>query len=217
MDERALLDRALSGETRSVRALVEHLAPVVHGRAVRALMRRRAGSGRSVAQEAEDLTQEAMTALFERDARALRAWDSTRGLSLAAFCGIVAEREIASMLRSGRRNPWTESPEELDTLERALGGASDVELRVASREALVELLDWLRVELSPRGLELFYRLVVDEEPASEVGAAMGMSVDAVYAWKSRLGKLARKKLVEIVASASERALMARSSEKEEQP
>lgn len=192
MDERALVDKALEGDADATRALVKLLMPVVQARVARALARRRGGSGRDVKQEVEDLAQEVFAALFAEDGRALRAWDAARGLSLASFCGLVAEREASSILRSGRRSPWTEAATELEDLERQLGAEGDVEIRVASREELARVLDGLRAQLSPKGLDLFHRLVVEEQEPSRVCAETGLGADAVYAWKSRLVKLVRK-------------------------
>lgn len=190
-DDRELLDRALSGDARGARALIAAVLPVVQVRIARVLSRRRGRSARDVRQEVEDLAQEVFAALFESDARVLRAWDPARGLSLASFCGLVAERESASILRSGRRSPWTEDATPAEDLERDAGVAGDVELGVASREQLQRLAERLREELSPRGLEMFQRLVVEEEPVESVCASTGMTADAVYAWRSRIGKLAR--------------------------
>lgn len=199
-DERAWIRAALSGDGAATRRLVHALLPVVQARVARALVRRRGGSGRDVRQEVEDLAQEVFASLFEDDARALRAWDPARGLSLASFCGLLAERQVASILRSGRRSPWTEAATELEDLEKDMGAEPDAEVRVSSREQLDRLALRLRESLSPRGLELFQRLVVDEEPAARVAASVGMTMDAVYAYKSRLGKLVRKLAVEIAAS-----------------
>jgi len=139
-------------------------------------------------------------ALFAEGGKVLRAWDPSRGLSLASFCGLIAEREAASILRSGRRSPWTEAATELDDLEKALSEVPDVEVRVSSREQLARLVDQLREALSPRGLELFHRLVVEEESVESVCSSTGMTSDAVYAWKSRIGKVVRKLAVEMAAS-----------------
>src|SRR5262249_10999180 len=155
-----------------------------------------------IRQDVEDLAQEVFVALFENEGRALRAWNATRGLTLLSFCGLVAEREAASILRSGRRNPWSESPTDLGDLERDLGPEPDMEVRIASREELERLADRLRAELSPRALDLFYRLIVDEEPVDKVGQATGMSADALYAWRSRLGKLVRRLAADLTASAA---------------
>lgn len=200
MDERALLDRALGGDVTAVRRLVALLTPVVHARVVRTLVRRRGALGRDVRQEVPDLAQEVFVALFADDARVLRAWDPARGLSLVSFCGLVAEREAASILRSGRRSPWTESATELDTLEKELAHVAPAEAFVASREQLDRIVDRLREDLSPRGLELFHRLIVEEEDVASVCASTNMTPDAVYAWKSRIGKLVRKLATELASS-----------------
>lgn len=200
MAERELLDRALSGDAVATRELVARVLPVVQVRVARVLSRRRERSGRDVRQEVEDLAQEVFVALFKDGGRVLRAWDPGRGLALASFCGLVAEREVASILRSGRRSPWTEDATPAEDLERDVGSAGDVELGVASREQLARLTERLHEELSPRGLELFQRLIVEEEAVEAVCASTGMSSDAVYAWRSRLGKLARVIALEVTAS-----------------
>lgn len=199
-DPRALLDLALGGDPAATHRLVRALVPVVQARVARTLVRRRGGSGRDVRQEVEDLAQDVFAALFADGGRVLRAWDPERGLSLASFCGLVAEREAASILRSGRRSPWTETATELDDLERSLAAVPDVEVRVSSREQLARLVDRLREALSPRGLELFHRLVVEEESVEAVCASTGMTADAVYAWKSRIGKVLRKLAADMAAS-----------------
>lgn len=200
MDERLLVERALAGDAAETRRLVRLLLPVVQARVARVLVRRRAGSGRDVRQEVEDLAQEVFAAFFADGGRVLRAWDPGRGLSLASFCGLVAEREATSILRSGRRSPWTEAATEMEDLERGLAPAEGAEPRVASREQLALVLDRVREALSPRGLELFHRLVIEEEPVDAVCASTGMTPDAVYAWRSRLGKLVRKIAAEVADS-----------------
>ena len=200
MDDRALLELALSGDAGATRRLVGALMPVVQARVARTLVRRRGGSGRDARQEVEDLAQEVFAALFADGGKVLRAWDASRGLTLASFCGLIAEREAASILRSGRRSPWTEAATELDELESSLAEVPDAEMRVSSREQLERLVDRLRAALSPRGLELFHRLVVEEESIESVCASTGMTPDAVYAWKSRIGKVIRKLAADMAAS-----------------
>ena len=200
MNDRHLVESAVSGDAAATRALIRTLLPVIQVRVARALVRRKGNATRDLRQEVEDLTQEVFAALFADDARLLRTWDETRGLSLLNFCGLIAEREAISLLRSGRRSPFTETATEMDELERDADPAPDAELRFASKQKLGLLVDRLREELSPRGLELFYRLVVDEESVESVCTSTGMSSDAVYAWRSRLGKLVRKILTELDAS-----------------
>ncbi len=200
MDDEELARRALSGDAVATRRLVVAVLPIVQARIARVLVRRRARSGRDVRQEVEDLAQEVFAALFENDGRVLRAWDPARGLSLASFCGLVAEREAASILRSGRRSPWADDPTEADAIERDLGAEPDFEGRLATREQLELLVDRVREALSPLGLEMFERLVVQEEAVESVCRSTGMSADAVYAWRSRIGKLVRRIAREIAIS-----------------
>lgn len=189
-----LLEQALSGRPESVRQLVDLLSPVVQARVARMLLRRRPPSGapRDARQEIEDLCQEVFVALFAQDGRALRAWRPDGGLSLQNFVGLLAERQVSSILRSGRRSPWTEDPHEAEALEGLAEDSASPEPRLESRELLEALLDRLRESLSPRGLELFHRLVVRQEDVERVCAATGMTREAVYAWRSRLSKLVRK-------------------------
>jgi DNA-directed RNA polymerase specialized sigma24 family protein len=202
VDGLALVAKAISGDADASRTLVRDLAPIIQARVARALVRRRGGSGRDVRQEVEDITQEIFVALFSDEGRVLRAWDPARGLSLANFVGLVAEREAASILRSGRRSPWTDSPSEMQEIEDAAPPAPALEASLASRELLGRLVERVRESLSPRGLELFFRLIVDEEPVESVCATTQMTPDAVYAWRSRLAKLVRTLATELSDPAS---------------
>lgn len=201
-EDRELIRRALLGEVAALRELVDRLSPTIQSRVARALCRRRAqASGRDVRQEVEDMTQEVFVSLLESNGRALRAWEPDRGLSLAGFAGFLAERQVASILRTGRRSPWTEDPtlqEELDVPGRAADGP---EPAVASRELLERLLDRLREELSPKGLQLFHALMVEQRSVEQLVAETGMTADALYAWRSRLAKRVRKLAVELDAEA----------------
>jgi RNA polymerase sigma factor (sigma-70 family) len=182
------LDRALRGDAAALARLVAVLTPVVQLRVVRALNRRSAKAvGRRVRQEVEDMTQNVFVALFDRDGKKLRAWDPARGLTLTAFVGYLAEREVVSRLRRGRSSPWTEDPTEAELLEEA-GAENDAPLdaRLASREMLDEVLERLREELTPQGRDMFRALFLDEHSVEEICASSGMRRDAVYAWRSRL-------------------------------
>jgi RNA polymerase sigma factor (sigma-70 family) len=201
-DSADLVRRALAGDPAALGGLVALLTPVIQGRVARTLLARRyrLAGGRDLRQEVEDLSQDVFLALFSRDGRVLRTWQAERGLSLENFVGLIAERQVLSFLRSGRRNPWKEDPLlasdeiEPESLE------SNPEEIVASREHLSLLLDRLREELSPLGWRLFELLFVREMSQSEVEAASGLSADAVYAWRSRLRRLSQKLLAELSES-----------------
>jgi RNA polymerase sigma-70 factor (ECF subfamily) len=194
-DTRELVARAIARDRRAIDALVAMLAPVVHVRVARTLERSARCGRRDVRQDVEDLVQEVFSALFANGGRVLQAWDPERGASLINFVGLVAEHHVASILRSSRRQPWGREIASSDTLE--IASPVSPEGPVASRQLFARVLDRLRGEVSPRGLELFYALVVHEEPLDAVCARFAMSADSVYAWRSRLLKRARAILVEL--------------------
>lgn len=189
-----LVEEALHGRREAVRALIDGLTPVIQARVARVLLRRRTGpqKGRSVQQEVADLAQEVFVSLFEFEGRALRAWRPDGGLSLEGFVGLVAERQVISIMRSGRRSPWTDEPIDADAMDALPEQGVSPERETASREQLRNLLDRVRETLSPRGLELFERLIVLEEPVESVCADTKMSRDAVYAWRSRLSRTVKQ-------------------------
>jgi DNA-directed RNA polymerase specialized sigma24 family protein len=197
----SLLRRALAGDKTALHELVARLTPVIQARVARTLLARRAllAGGRDLRQEMENLNQEILLALFARDAHVLRGWQAERGLSLENFVGLVAERQVLSFLRSGRRNPQQEDASPEDDLEFAAPDSGPEEV-TASREHLSRLLDRMRQEVSPLGRRLFDLLYVQELSPTEVMTESGLSADAVYAWRSRLRRLARKSLAEMSES-----------------
>jgi RNA polymerase sigma factor (sigma-70 family) len=194
-----LLSGALAGDAAATRGLIELLGPVVHARVVRALLRSGSGrkQGRDLRQEIEDFVQEVFTALLADRGRVLRSWDPARGMSLINFVGLVTEHQVASILRSGRRSPWREEATEIEALDRAAGTVDATDRRVHSRELLARLVAGLRAELSPRGFELFQLLIVEERTVENICEQTAMTPDAVYAWRSRIGKVARRLLHEM--------------------
>ena len=216
-----LVQRAIARDRAAVRELVALVTPVVQARVARGVLARRAGQPPEVVrQEVEDLVQEVFVALFDDDARALRAYRAERGLSLRNFVGLIAEHQVASIFRSGRRRPWHREPfvaADVDLIAAPAGGPESAAL---TRDLAQQLLARVRTELSPLGLALFQRLILDEEPVDAVAAAMEMSVDAVYAWRSRLGRLVRTVATELLAESGDgrrKATPAQKIEKEKRP
>lgn len=214
-----LVRRAIEREPEAVRQLVKSLSPIVHGRIAKALMRRRglAGQRRDVAQEVEDLAQEVFLALFDHGGRALRAWDPERA-PLGAFVALIADHQVFSIFRSGKRRPWADDVDILSAPDKPASEAHNPETRAASRQALDSLLDRLRADLSVRGFELFTRLFVEEQSVEAVSTELGMSVDAIYAWRSRLSKVVRALAAQGIGDEmSEKAGPARTSPLEQSP
>lgn len=189
-----LVAQALAGDRIAVDRLIRLTAPVVHARVARILLQRSSAYGRDGRQDVEDLVQDVYVALFEDGGRLLKMWAPKRGMSLKGFVGLIAEQRVAATLRSKKRNPWTDDPT-LDAEDSGPAKPADktpLEQRLWARDQLARLLDSLRAELSPRGLDLFYRLLVHQEPIESVMNATGMSRDALYAWRSRLRKLVKR-------------------------
>jgi RNA polymerase sigma-70 factor (ECF subfamily) len=203
-----LLEQALAGSQAALSRLVERLTPVIQARVARSLLRAGRGAGPRLRQEMKDLVQQVFLALFEERGRILASWDPDRGLSLDNFVGLVAERQVISILRSGKRDPWKEDPtltEEMD----APSAEPDPEEAAASREELERLLEALRRTLSPLGWQLFDLLYLQERSVNEVEEATGLSSDAVYAWRSRLRKTARSLIRDGVSESGPRVRMTR--------
>ncbi len=191
MDEgtRDLLRTLAAGQKEAVSALVKRLAPVARASVARVLFRHRARArGRDLVQEAEDLTQEALVALFEDGARVLLSYSEDRGASLDTFVRVVSERTALSILRSGKRSPFSEDPTDELELTAQAEPTPSAEARTVSRDTLARLNDRLKLELAPRGYLLFRRLFVDEADVEKVAEEVGMGRDAIYAWKHRFAK-----------------------------
>lgn len=198
MTPEELVPRAIARDPTAVRALVAALRPTVHARVARGLARsmRVRSHGRNPAQEVEDLVQEVFLALFDDDARALRAFDPARR-PLAAFVTVIADHQVASILRSGKRRPWRDEHDGGVEPDALATNANEPEGVVATTELFDRILERLRAELTPKGLELFEMLIVDDRSVEDVGAATGLSRDALYAWRSRLTKLVRRLAAEL--------------------
>jgi DNA-directed RNA polymerase specialized sigma24 family protein len=182
-----------------MRALVDRLAPVIERR-VAAVLWQRSARGRDARQERRDMVQAVFLSLFESDARALRAWRPDRGTPLEAFVSLLAHRQVISILRNGRTTPWADEPTDPDTMDAAAGSAQLPEQLAASREHVQLLLDTVREQLSPLGLEIFQRLVIDQEPIDQLAAALSLTPAALYQWRSRLTKQVQEASARILAA-----------------
>ncbi len=186
-DDRGLLSRVLDGDVSSVNQLVNRLTPIVQSRAERKLLS--SSSNRDVRQDVKDYTQDVFLHLFDRQGQILKDWQPERGMSLDNYVGLVAERRVISLLRSGKRNPWRET-EALENVDEPTG-REDLESSAVRSDRLSRLLTRLRGSLSPLGWQLFELLYIKEQSVSEVQQQVNLSADAVYAWRSRLRKAAK--------------------------
>lgn len=188
--ELALVRRAVGGDADALRALVHLLRPVVQTEVAWSLQRfAPRGRGRDPRQETADLVQEVFLALLENDARILSAWDPARGRGLGSFVQLVARHQVASVLRSHKRCPWTEDPTPLDDM--ALDPEPSPEARVVDVDEARRVMDELRGGLSTRSAMMFEGLYVQEREVDDVCQEFALTRDALYAWRSRLKRRAQ--------------------------
>lgn len=203
---RDLLASALSGNRTSTRTLVQGMAPIVQIRVFRSLVRRSGQArGRSLRADVEDLVQEVFESFFEKQGKALRAWDPRRGLSFPTYISFLAEREVGMVMRRRRRNPWTEEPVPEAKLDAEVGGHSEDSERVEARQLLSVLAERLRERLSPQGRVYFQRLYLEQKSIQEVAKEQGTTPGALYTWRNRMHRLLREVEEELKAEDRRRA------------
>jgi hypothetical protein len=189
-----LLRRGLVGDLAALQQLVAWLTPTVQVRCARALLASAGAARRDLREEVEDMAQEVFTCLFEHDARVLRSWDPSRGLSLRGFVGMVARRRVGAILAVRKRNPWYEEPMEAEAVDRALSEVGEVEVRLGAHQVLTEALRRTDAGLSERGRQLLEWMIRDGLPNEELRERTAMSDAALYQWRSRLTKAVREQV-----------------------
>jgi RNA polymerase sigma-70 factor (ECF subfamily) len=197
------LEAALNGDGRTLRRLVDELGPTVEQNVIRGLFRQRTRArGRDVRQEIDDMMQEVFASLFEDHGRALRAWCPERGLPLKRFVGLLAERQVAAILRSGRRTPWRHDSLETELIEARPSREPSPAARAEARDFGEAVVERVLEELSPRGIQLFELLFVEERSVEDIVQIVGVSPDVVYAWRSRLLKRSREVVADLEAEST---------------
>lgn len=184
---RDLVARALEGDRNAARALVGILTPAIQMRTTRVLVHRLSRT-RDIRQEVLDLTQQVFVHLFENGGHALRQWDPERGLSLRNYVGLIAEHQAAALFRSQRKNPWRADAVDPSTLDHA-STAQNPEETLASKEIVARVFTASTDALNDFGRYIFDLVFVQGLSVEEVCARTELSPGAVYAWRSRLGRL----------------------------
>lgn len=183
--------RAFSGgRTRAdslARSLLVALPPIV----ARELLPWSGHYRRSAAALAEDIVQDVMLKLFAERGRVLQAWDPHRGLSLRGFVRRVVRFHVLQLFRSSVRNPWRDGPAEVDLEDPGVDPDA-----LLHQLWLWEVRDLLLGEEDERGRALYLGLFVEHRSADDVGEQHEMTRDAVYQWRSRFKRRAKRLLAE---------------------
>ena len=181
--------KALAGDRAGLTALVRTLLPVIKVEVGVALVRRALPLRRDPRQDIDDFSQEVLLSLLAEGGRLLRQWDPERGRSLASFVRLITRQRVSRILHGHKGNPW--SDEAVEDIGAVMEEGRD-DLALESREELRGLLERLRAHLSPRGLQLFEEIYVQQRPIAEVARELGMTREAVDAWNTRTRNLARR-------------------------
>ena len=198
-DEAATLERALSGEPRALRTIVQFITPAVQLGVGRVLVvHGRHSHRRNVREETRDLSQEIFAQLFANSARILRNWSPQAGASLRTYVRMVAERRAISILRSSRRNPWTEDPTDHCQLEPMLRNHALTERQLAAAQIVQRGLATVRENQTERGREIFRLLIEEDRTVEEVQSETGLKRNAVYQWRRRLTQELRRVITELM-------------------
>lgn len=184
-----LLRQAVAGAPAASRILVRRLAPVVQARALRVLRRLTP----SHVDDADDICQKVWVVLLKDGGRQLLAFDPARGISLEAYVGMIAEREVRNHLQHelahGRRPKEGFAP--LEAAEEVPGPAPGPEAATLSADLAARLDAHLLGNLPPKG-QLVLRLVYsDHLTPEEAATALGCQLQVVYNWQHRIRTLAR--------------------------
>lgn len=176
-------------------SVVAMLAPEIQSEVGHALRRVTQNQQRDPRQEIFDLVQEVLERLLARDGKILRAWDPERG-SLPRFVRVVTRRHVIGVIRSKRRNPYSERPTPSESFDQHRSSAPELDRRVDARDHLDHVLDHLRVRLDERGWRLFQMLYIEERDIDYVCTVTQMTRNAVYAWRARLKRLLEQLVAE---------------------
>jgi RNA polymerase sigma-70 factor (ECF subfamily) len=152
-------------------------------------------------QDAEDVGQEVFATVFRKvqDFRRERKEDTFRGwlrvIARNKVCDLQRRRQAGDQAGVGGTDPQEQmlqiAAEETDSAEQ---DSKPTEACLLARRAL----ELLRGEFTADKWQAFYRVVVEGEPAADVAAALGLSVNMVYLAKSRGLRRLREEFGELI-------------------
>jgi len=187
--ERALLDQVIRGRPAAVRLVARRLLPVIQGRVRRALRRLTPAH----LDDADDVVQKIWVVLLKDDGRQLKAYDAARGLSLEAYVGMIAEREVRNHIQ--HESASTRRPEaghlSLDEVSDVPAARPDPEALVLSADLAARLDAHLMDALGPKGQAVLRLVYGDACPPEQAARLLGCNLQVVYNWQHRIRTLAR--------------------------
>lgn len=203
--DRALIEACAADDRRAQRELMRRLMPVLEAQVASVARRAPSRVGRDSRREVCDLLQDVLVELFRNQAQELRRWDPERGLSLEGFVRLVARRHALRKLLRGK-------PERLESTEPEVLESHHAAQRhdaIEERDLLDAVLRQLHKDMSPRDVELFQRLFLEEQSSATVAEQMNMTPVALKKWRSRMYQRTRAIADKLHEGPSLRAELAR--------
>ena len=141
--------------------------------------------------DTDDLAQHVLLHLYAHDARVLLSWKEGFGTSYRGYLAMVAQRAAISALRRRDLNPRGELQTDPSTLDAWGCGSQSSEDLLMAKDFGAALLQRLGGQLSPLGRSVLVALYGNDMTIEEASAALGMSVESLYAWRARIKQRAR--------------------------
>jgi len=174
-DWHSCVQEAVAGERSSIHMLVNHLTPFIQGEVVRVLLKGPRARSASLHAEVPEWVQEVLWLLFADQGRLLCRWEPARGASLPAFVKLVARRHVARKLRVKAEYGLETDPRPSQELDAFVAAGPPLEAQIVERDLLAKVLDRLCRILTPKGLEMFGWLFVQEQSIEDVARRTGQS------------------------------------------
>ena len=187
--DHALLRQMAAGQPAAIRLVTRRLLPVLQARVRRALRRWTPAH----VDDADDVVQKIWLVLLKDGARQLLAYDPERGISLEAYVGLIAEREVRNHIQhesAAIRRP-AEGHAALDEAGEVPTPAPDPEAALMSADFADRLDAHLMAALGPRGQAVLRLVYGDACPPDRAARALGCNLQVVYNWQHRIRALAR--------------------------
>ncbi len=186
-----LIVRAASGARAARTALARRLDPTIRARVARVLQRLTPAQ----AGDADDIAQQVWCTLLKDDARQLRAYEPGRGISLEAYVGMVAEREVRNHIAAActrkrgadRRVTLTDAV----AMQTACSGPTP-EASVMTRDLVDRLGDVLAHRFPERALNVMSLCMAGAEAPNQAASALNMPSQQVYNWMFQLRRASRE-------------------------
>lgn len=185
-----LIALAATGNRAATARLALRLDPVIRNRVARVLRRLTP----THTADAEDIAQIVWVVLLDADARQLRAYRPERGITLEAYVGMIAEREVRNAI--ARACAAKRGAERTVTLSTGVGEdaatpSANPEEQLVAADLADRLVGALVLGFPARAQPVLSLCIQQETRADDAARSLGMPPQQVHNWLFRLRKASR--------------------------